>query len=130
MTDHHNAPGRQSRRSFLKHAAVAGATLAGAGPGLITACAQTREETVAIVPNPGDPLTSQPPVQWAIEQLRQALESRGLMARVRNNLDEAAADDECILVASSLSPLVRQGMQHLTVKPVFKPGTVSPLVLE
>ena len=63
---------------------------------------------IAIVLDESDALTTQPPVQWAAEQLRDALTARDLPAQIYQSLDEAPTGLECVLLAGHASPRARQ----------------------
>jgi hypothetical protein len=101
-----------NRRDFLIQTGAAAAGCAFGG--LLSGCASTdgsRTENpgrgMAIVCDPGDPIVSARPAQWAVEQLRQALVQRGLAVRVCARLDEANATDICVVATGGNSPLAR-----------------------
>ena len=63
---------------------------------------------VSIVADADDAVVRQRPVQWAMQELRDSLEARGISARLRKNTAEAAVDDEWVLVVGGASNLARQ----------------------
>ncbi len=102
--------GGESRRSFLKRTSTATLAVAAAGVTdcLLPAGAAQNGPAVLIVPDAEGGLVTEPPVRWAIEQLRDAFATRGIEVQVRATLSEAGSDGECIFVAGSGSPLGRQ----------------------
>ncbi|MBI4326312.1 MAG: hypothetical protein HY674_13775 [Chloroflexi bacterium] len=77
---------------------------------------QNKSAGVAIVPDAAEAMLKQPPVRWAMEQLRDALKARGFTAQIADRLDQTSPGDERILVARSTSALAR---------PVLEGGGVS-----
>jgi len=73
-----NIPAGPTRREFIKTAAQTAAVVAGADLLTPTVSAQGRTRKVAIVSNPGDDLTKEQPVRWAIEQLEDRLKAQGV----------------------------------------------------
>ncbi len=53
-------------------------------------------------------MAQQPPVQWAAEELREALAARGVSSQIYASLDAAPASLACILVAGRASNAARQ----------------------
>ena len=101
-----------NRREFLIQtgAAAAGCVVGGlfsgcTGPG--AARAGKADAGVAIVCDPGDPIATARPVQWAVEQLRLALVQRGLPVRRCARLDEAAPADVCVVAIGGDSAMGR-----------------------
>jgi len=90
-----------NRRKFLKHAGVA------AG---MTAVHQLKgaARSVSIIVDPQDPIASAPPAAWAVNELREALEGRGVSAKVYARMDAAPAADRHIVVAGANSASARQ----------------------
>ncbi len=89
--------GGLNRRDFLKQAGlVAGGMLAGCSS---PQSANTGQKfgRVAIVCDPADPIAAAPPTQWAVGQLRQALESRSIPVRVCQGMDQVKAGERCVL---------------------------------
>ena len=61
------------------------------------------ERGVSIVRFSADNLVRQPPVQWAISQLSEALAARGIAVQTTDRVEATLGDDLCILVAGSQS---------------------------
>ncbi len=84
-----NTSKSSSRRSFLKHSALASAAV------LLPACAQTSRDSttggpaVAIVWNPADTVAASPAAQWAMQYLAQALQDRGISAAITHEAPKA-----------------------------------------
>lgn len=81
---------------------------------------RSRTGTISIVRGSDDPLAGQVPVRWAIEQLRAAIEAKGIGADVADREDAAHLGGLTLLVASSGSPraqqlLARAGVSNLDV---------------
>src|SRR5438105_2982904 len=98
-----------NRREFLQQTGRAGS---GAVAGLLSgnagswegvtgkrASAAPGERGVSIILDPTDPLASGPPVRWASEQVRKALEARGIPVRSCERLGEAPPGDILLLAA-------------------------------
>src|SRR5438270_771475 len=98
---------KQSRRDFIKTTAVAAAGVSLAA----VSRAESKASTIAIVPDSDDKLVKEPPVQWAIEQLRDAFDARGITAQILSDSKSPSSDAERVIIASRLSPLARE---HLT----------------
>jgi hypothetical protein len=91
-----------NRREFLKRTSLAlgGAAAGGLASGVAAEAKSPRSGSkgVSVVCAPGDATASGAPVQWAIEQLEEALTVRGVPARRFERLQEAPAGDQVILV--------------------------------
>src|SRR4051794_25413707 len=99
-------PLRESRRAFLKKtAAVAAATSAA---GFLPAYSAEKPATIAILQDVHDSPTQQPPVQWALEQLRGALAARGFDAFILPAGQQPPAAALSILAATANSHLAQQ----------------------
>jgi hypothetical protein len=100
----------QTRRVFLKKAAVATAftgTLGG-----LPAWGRNRLPTISIVNNLREPGLRHTPVEWAIEELRGALETRGVSAVVRQSRQDAPSGERCIEVLDASSKrLLESGLK-------------------
>jgi hypothetical protein len=96
----------QTRRDFLKTTA----TVAAAASGISFPRVSDAESkpSVAIFIDPNDNLIKEPPVQWAIDQLRQALDSRAITSQVLSNPNNTTSAAERIVVASNASPLAKR----------------------
>jgi hypothetical protein len=101
--------GRLNRRDFLKQTGlVAGGLLAGCKSQPSTITGEKSGGRVAIAYDPADPVPAAPPAQWAMGQLRQALESRGFAIRICQRIEQAAAGETCIVAAGAGSRATRQ----------------------
>ena len=87
---------KASRRDFLQ---ISGLALGAAG--LRGAAAEARNESVSLVIPPDDPVASLPPCRWAVQELLQALEQRGIRAGQYASLDQAPSRSFCVLASSS-----------------------------
>lgn len=108
----HNSARGIDRRQFLQQAGLAiGAT------GVLGGCADTgqksplkdalgSDEHFSIVSNPADPVASSPAGQWAVQQLREAFESRGQKPRIVARLQDAH-EGPCIIASGPDSPVAR-----------------------
>src|SRR5258708_5943364 len=108
-----------NRRSFLKH------TGAAAG---VTAMQSLRGATqgVSIIVDPRDPVASASPASWAIGELRSALSTQGITARIYPRIEAAPATDRCIMVAGASSS---SGRQLLKAANVSMPSSAEALCL-
>jgi len=98
----------ETRRQFIKKTGFAAAAVTGASLLPFSISAADDKPPLAIVLDESGALVTQPPVQWAVEQLRDALTARGLPAQVYQSLDEAPTGLECVLVAGHASSRTRQ----------------------
>ena len=80
---------------------LAGGTRAGATP------ARRPGGGISIICDPGDPIASAKPSQWAVQQLQQALTGRGFAVRVCTRLDEATSGEACIIATGRASAMTR-----------------------
>lgn len=116
MNHHENIPPLsrgETRRDFIKKTAAATAFVAGANILSTPVHGQSKAGGVALAFDSSDALVKQPPVQWAIEQLRAALKARGIGTASPGRLDQVAPDAECILVSSRSSTLARQLLESV-----------------
>ena len=116
----------ETRRQFIKKSSLAAATVAGAGLLPLRISAAENKPSVAIVLEASDALATQPPAQWAAEQLRDALISRGVAAQIQAGLDAAPPAQTCILAAGRVSPAARQ---LLDAAKISLPDTPEALAL-
>ncbi len=102
------------RRAFLKQAGMVMAARA-----LVAAPAG-----VSIIVEPDDWLANRPPVKWAVTELQQSFQLRGVNARVVAKLAEATAGDHCILVANQggAPQSVRLSANRMGGRPVLQAG--------
>src|SRR6266853_1356559 len=99
----------QSRRRFLKQAAAATAVVAGgAATDLWPAYGRDIHPAIALVSAPSDTLTQQVPVQWALEQLSEALKAHGLVPQNASGVREVKPSSECIVVASGATAVAAE----------------------
>ena len=117
--------GGETRRDFIKKTATAAAFVAAANVLRPTAAGQTNAGAIALVLDAGDSLVQQRPVQWAVEQLREALKSRGLATQSCTQLDQAAPDREIILVGGRGSALARQVLESAGTAVPDKPEALG-----
>lgn len=101
----------ETRRDFIKKTTAAAAFVATAKVLSPPAWGQNNAGGIALVLDGTDPLVGQPPVQWAAEQLREALKIRGVATQSLTRLDQAAPDREIILVGGRGSGLVGQVLE-------------------
>jgi hypothetical protein len=101
-----HCPG-ETRRRFIKKTGFA-AAMSGAGLIPFSISAAENKPGVAIVLDNSDAFVTQPPVQWAAEQLRDALTARGVAAQIYQGLDDAPPAQECVLVAGRASHPAQQ----------------------
>jgi hypothetical protein len=120
MSHHTFRSRKHSRRDFIKTTAVAAAGISVAPVGR----AESKASTIAIVPDLDDKLVNEPPIQWAIDQLRDAFDSRGITAQIHSK--QLTSDVERILVASCSSPFARE---HLTRENTSIPDSPETLAL-
>ncbi|MGH9162605.1 MAG: hypothetical protein ACRD2X_21770, partial [Vicinamibacteraceae bacterium] len=104
------------RRQFLvTTGALAGASCVGLG----------RTEALSLVSAPDDAVASAAPARWALGELRDALVERGVTVRVHERIEQAAADERCILLAGTSSPAAREVLQHARVTAVSAPESLA-----
>jgi len=113
-SDNENHMKGQTRRNFLKQTAAA-AIVTATNPLITPAYGQAKPPGVAIVSDGADVLLKRPPVQWALQQLREAFKSRGLAISSVARLEQAPSDQDCILVASRSSALASQALESAGV---------------
>lgn len=95
----------ETRRSFIKKT-----TAAAVGANFLpsSALGQIQSARIAIVADGADAAVQQPPVKWAMEQLREALKVKGVEVPIQDSLEKTPSVRERILVASRVSMLGRQ----------------------
>ena len=64
--------------------------------------------TLCIVGDPSDDLVASAPVGWASEQLRRALNARGIPTELVERVRDAPPDTLCVAVAGRTAPLTRE----------------------
>jgi len=125
MTHQPNRRRGESRRQFIRQTAGAAATL-GALPLVPRALADDERTAarIAIVTDTGDPLTAQPPVKWAISELRAAAISRGYAVSESGRVADVPPSSECIVVASAASPVAQPLFAATNTAPPAKPESL------
>ncbi len=96
---------KQSRRQFLK--ATAAAAAGASAISLPRIGYAESKASVAMLPAPDDKVVKEAPVQWAIRQLCEAFDSRGISVQMLSNPDQTTSAEERIIVVSNSSPLGR-----------------------
>ncbi len=96
---------RETRRQFIRKSGMAAAVVAGSGLLQLPVSARENLPGVSIVLDPSDTVGLQPPVPWAVEQLRETLAARGIAAQIFQSLEQVPPAQECILVAGRNSNL-------------------------
>jgi hypothetical protein len=81
---------------------------------------------LSIVRDPADPTGAQTPVRRAIRQLQDTLAGRGVAAQVYEQIEQAPADEPCILVAGRSSSLAQMVLERAGVA---MPGVAEALAL-
>jgi hypothetical protein len=105
--------GGETRRSFIKKTASTAAVAAGAKLFPMSVFAENNDHVLAIVVDATDPLLKEPPVLWAVEQLRDALRAKGVTSSLQESFDAKSAAGERILVARSSSTPGRQVLENV-----------------
>ncbi len=106
MNSGHEGPvAGETRRGFIKKTATAAVALSGVGFLSPTAYGQGRPAKVALVADPADKLLKQPPVLWAIEQLRGRLKSQNVSTELHTGLGSVSPDAVAVLIAGRASKL-------------------------
>jgi hypothetical protein len=91
----------QSRRQFLQTAGLASGSL-------FALHGQTAKATIFVLGDASDPIVSQPPVDWAIRELRRALSEKHIPSTIQSNLEGLESAGIRILVAPGTSALARR----------------------
>ena len=94
-----------SRRGFLKSTTCLTLGSLAAGPSL--AAALSDRSGIAIVVAPGDGVASAVPPQWAVGELKTALEAQGATVRIVGRVADAAASEFCVVAGGVSSPLAQ-----------------------
>lgn len=108
---------RETRRSFLRKTALVTASMTGAAEmaSLMPLCGQATHSSVSIVVDPDDRVAQQTPVQWAIAELRRALESQGFRTQIGQSVAASVESSQCVLAASRTSRAASQLFDHTAV---------------
>ena len=99
----------ETRRQFIKQTGLAAAAVAGGGFLPLPVSAAESKPPFAILLDETDTIGMQPQVQWAVEQLRDALTARGFAAEIYQKFSDAPPANECVLVAGRASHRARCG---------------------
>jgi len=99
--------GGETRRQFIKKTGLATAAVS-VGAFRLPVYAGENRPAVSIVLDGRDAMAQQPPVQWAVEQLGEALAARGVLSRICASLDVAPPSAEYILLAGRAAIAARQ----------------------
>jgi hypothetical protein len=112
----------QSRREFLKTTATAAAAASAISlPGI----GGESKSSVAISTDSDDKLVKEPPVQWAITQLREALDSRSISSQILSDPNQPVSASARIMVASFSSPQVRERFSREKISPPDFPEALA-----
>jgi len=123
MIPNEASPGRgETRRQFIKKTGTVAAAVAGAGLFELPALARESAMPVAIVLGAEDPAANQPCVHWALQQLRDAFNARGIATQIYDQLDQVPPSQECIQATCGVPDFFRAAGQA--------PGTPSPIAPE
>ena len=116
----------QTRRQFIKKSSLTAAAVAGAGLLPLRISAAENKSVIAIILDPSDVVVTQPPVQWAVSQLRNVLITRGIPSQIYANLADVPPSQECMLVAGTTS---RFASQLLAAANISSPDVPEALAL-
>jgi len=118
----------KTRREFIQDmASVTGAITAGiSGPAFSRGSWSGRKVTLFALSEASDSTLQQPPIRWALGQLRNALQARGLVADIQYNLERIHEPGERVLVTPGESRLAHRiaGRAGVTL-----PSTAESLAL-
>ena len=95
----------ETRRGFIKKTAAAAVALSGVRFLSPAAYGQGRPAKVALVADLTDKLLKQPPVLWAIEQLRGHLKAQNVSTELYAGLESVSLDAVVVLIAGRASKL-------------------------
>ena len=123
-SDQARSPRGETRRQFIRKTGIA-AAVAGSGFFQIPLYAGETHPGIAIVLDPSDPVAKQPPAQWAVQQLRDALAARGVNALLYETLEQASPSQECILVSGPISKPARQVLEAARISLPDKPECLA-----
>ncbi len=115
-----NRPSAVNRREFLRSTGLAAG--AAAHPG------RSGASGVSIAADPGDPIASAAPSQWALQQLREALAAQGAAVTMCKSLGQAAPEDLWVLAASASASPAREVLKGagLTVPNAPESAALTP----
>jgi hypothetical protein len=107
-SDHKSSARAETRRQFIRKTGMATAVVAGSGLFPFPLYARENNPAIAVVLDKSDPVTQQPPVQWAVQQLQEALTARGVTVQLREQLEQVPPSQECIFLAGLVSRPAQQ----------------------
>jgi hypothetical protein len=93
---------RETRRQFIKKTGMAAAVVAGGGLRQFPVSARENNPSVSIVLDPEDDVLKQAPVQWAVEQLRDALTTRDIAVQFHDSVNQVPSSQECVAVGRAV----------------------------
>ena len=100
------------RREFLRRTGLAGGTLACG----TTAWAQIQKGgAISLVVNPADPIATAAPVQWAAQQLEQALADAGMAVHRRDRAEQAPAAEFCVVASGMSAPISAAALKAASI---------------
>lgn len=102
-----------SRRSFLKTTTYF--TLGSVAVGISFASILDKKGDIAIIVSPDDAIASAIPPNWALGELKAALEKQGSTVRVVLHIDDTKEDDFCV-VASGMKTSLAQSILNQTMQ--------------
>jgi hypothetical protein len=121
MSDETSIPTSIDRREFLRRAGIAGGALA------CGALAEAQPPSaVSLILNPTDAVASAAPAVWALQELDRALADAGVKVSRRERLEEAPANDFCVLVSGIQAPVAAAALKAANV---IAPDEPESLVL-
>src|SRR6185503_5337442 len=106
---------RHTRRQFIQRTGTAAVVTAGFPLLRLPAHAAAGGTPIAIVCDSGDTTTAELPVRWAVVELREALNQRGLVAQSYDTIEQVPSGQECILVAVRPSSAAAQLLENAGV---------------
>jgi hypothetical protein len=111
-----------SRRDFLQLSALSIGGLSLRGSSFVQPAGGTH---VVLVVSPDDRLASTPQVQWAIGELRQTLNERGVAVRPVESIEKAPAADLRIIVAGHEAPIAGPILRTSGVSALHGPESLA-----
>jgi hypothetical protein len=106
--DQTSSPRGETRRQFIRKTGIATAVVAGSGLFPLPLYATETNPVIYLVRDESDPVTQQPPVQWAMQQLQETLAGRGVTVQLRESIEQVPPSHQCIFIGGSTLSLSRQ----------------------
>ena len=113
--DQTRSPRGETRRQFIRKTGLATAVVAGSGLFQFPLYAGEKNPVIYIVADKSDPVTQQPPVQWAMQQLQETLTGRGVTVQLREQIEQVPSSQECICIGSSASNLIPPLLEAVSI---------------